>query len=92
MGEPFQHVMDVAELHELARIHHCDFVAEPPNNAEIVADEEEGDAPVAPEPRQQAQDVRFDRHVQRRRRVVEDQQRRFAGERRGDQCALLHPA
>jgi hypothetical protein len=35
----------------------------PLHNAEIVADEEEGDALVAPEPRQQPQDLRFDRHV-----------------------------
>src|SRR5258707_4797547 len=92
MGGPLQHAMDIAELDELARIHDGDVVAEPPNDAEIVADEQKADALVAPEARQQAQDLCLDRDVERSRRLVEDQERRFTGERSGDQRALLHSA
>src|SRR5258705_8727613 len=88
MGGPLQHAMDIAELDELARIHDGDVVAEPPNDAEIVADEQKADALVAPEARQQAQDLCLDRDVERSRRLVEDQERRFTGERSGDQRAL----
>ena len=44
------------------------------------------------QPRQQVEDLRLDRDVQRRGRLVEDQQRRLAGKRGGDQRALLHAA
>src|SRR6516165_3462574 len=84
--------MDIAELDELARIHHRDVVTEPSNDTEIMADEQEGNALVPSEARQQAQDLRLDRDVEGGRRLVEDQERRFADERGGDQRALLHPA
>jgi hypothetical protein len=92
MGGPFEHATDITELNKLARIHYRDIVAEPPNDAEIVADEQEADALVASETRQQAQNLGLDRDVKRRRRLVEDQERRFTGECRGDQRALLHSA
>ena len=40
----------------------------------------------------QRQDLRLDRHIQRRRRFVGDQQARPAGQRHGDHDALLHAA
>ena len=40
----------------------------------------------------QLQDLRLDGHVQRRRRLVRDQQPRVAGQRHGDHHALAHPA
>ena len=92
MRRPIQHAAHAAEFDELAGVHHRDVVAEPPHHAEIVADEQQADALLLPQPRQQAQDLRLHRHVQRRGRFVEDQQRRLAGECRGDQRALLHPA
>src|SRR5271154_618186 len=92
MGGLLQHATDITELDELARIHHRDVIAEPPHDAEIVADKQKGDALVASEARQQAQDLRLDGDVESRRRLVEDQKRRFTGDRRGNQCALFHPA
>src|SRR5271169_1028278 len=87
-----QDVADIPEFDKLARVHHSDVIAEPPHDAEIVTDEQEGDALVASEMRQEAQDLRLDGDVERRRRLVEDEQRRFTGDRGGDQRALLHPA
>src|SRR5260370_914135 len=92
MGGPLQHAPDIAEFDGLARIHHRDVIAEPPDDAEIVADEQEADALVASEARQQAQDLRLDRNVECSGRCIENQKRRIAGESRGDQRALLHPA
>ena len=39
---------------------------------------------------QQLQDLRLQRHVQRRRRLVGDQQFRLSDQRHGDQHALAH--
>ena len=87
-----QHAIYLAELDQLAGIHHRDVIAEPANDAEIVADEQETDAFLASEARQQAQDLRLDSDVERGRRFVEDQERGSASQCRGDQRALLHPA
>jgi hypothetical protein len=40
---------------------------------------------------EQFQDLSLDGHVERRRRLVRDQQRRIARERHGDHHALTHP-
>ena len=47
---------------------------------------------LSPQPRQQAKDLCLHRHVQRRGRLIEDQQRRLARQCRGDQRTLLHAA
>src|SRR6516162_5244556 len=91
MGGLLQHVADVAELDELACIHHGDVIAEPSHDTKIVADEQEGDALVGSEARQQAENLRFDCDVERCRRLVQDKQRRFTSESRSDQRPLLHP-
>ena len=41
---------------------------------------------------QQVEDLRLDRHVERGRRLVGDQQLRLAGQRHGDHHALAHAA
>src|SRR6516164_2139501 len=92
MGGLLQHVADVAELDELACIHHGNVIAEPSHDTKIVADEQEGDALVGSEARQQAENLRFDCDVERCRRLVQDKQRRFTSESRSDQRPLLHPA
>src|SRR5260370_25396900 len=87
-----QDATDIGDFDELARIYRRYVVAEPSYNAEIVADKQQGDTLVASEARQQAQDLRLDGDVERRRRLVKDQKRRFTGNRGGDQRALFHPA
>ena len=84
--------LHIAELDELAGVHHGDAVAEATHNAEVVADEQQADALLVPQSRQQAQDLRLDCHVKRRGRFVENQQRRFTRQSRGDQRPLLHAA
>ena len=49
-------------------------------------------AQLAPQPRQQLQDLRLDGHVERGGRLVGDEQRRPAGERHRDHHALPHAA
>src|ERR1700730_6807028 len=92
MRRLLQNATDFAEFDELARIHHRDIITEPTHDVEIVADKQEGDALVASEARQQAQDLRLDGDVEGRRRLVQNKQRRFTSQCGGDQCALLHPA
>jgi hypothetical protein len=88
-GTP-QHAIYLTQLDQLTGIHHRDAIAEPTNDPEIVADEQQGHTRFAPKARQQAQNLRLDGDVQRGRRLVEDQERGSASQRRGDQRALLH--
>ena len=79
-------------LHRLARVHHADPVAGLQHQPEVVADEEHRGAELAPEILDQLHDPGLDGHVERRRRLVEDQERRLRHQRHGDDDALLLPA
>ncbi len=81
-----------AALHEFPRIHHHDAVGDLGHHAHIVGDEDDGRAVIAPELLDQAQDLGLDRDVERRGRLVGDQERRVAGERHGDHGTLAHAA
>ena len=59
---------------------------------EVVCDEHERQAEAVRQPRQQLEDLRLHHHVERRRRLVGEQDRRVAGERHRDRCALAHAA
>jgi len=52
-------------LDDLPEIHHCDLVAEMLDHAEIVRDEDIGQAALALQPFQQIQDLGLDRDVER---------------------------
>ena len=62
------------------------------DDAHVVRDQEDRRAVVALQPLHQLEDLRLDRHVERRRRLVGDQERRVARERHRDHHALAHPA
>ncbi len=71
-------------FHDAAEIHDQHPVGEIAHDREIVGDEQVGQAKVALEIDQQVQDLRLDRHVERRHRLVAHDQRRPQDERTGD--------
>ena len=85
-------VAGVALLDDLARVHHADPVAQRPDDAEVVGDEQDRGVRLGLERADEVEDARLDRGVEPGRRFVEDEQLRVGGERDGDDDALLHPA
>ena len=79
-------------LDDLAGIHDGHVVAGLGHHAEVVGDEDDGRAGLGAQLGQQIEDLRLDGDVERRGRLVGDQQRRRAGERHGDHHALAHAA
>ena len=62
------------------------------DDAEVVGDEQQRQVERRLHLAQQVENLRLDRHVERRRRFVGDDERGTAGERHRDQHALPHPA
>ena len=81
-----------ALLDHLPGVHHQHAVGDVGDDAEVVGDEHDRRARRVAEVTQLAQDLGLDRHVQRGRRLVGDQQLRRARERHRDHHALAHPA
>ena len=84
-----EHVPDPSCLDRLARIHDGDGIAALEDEPEIVRDEERGGSGSRGQILDQRDDARLDRHVERRRRLVEDQEPRVGEERHRDDDALL---
>ena len=82
----------LALLDDPPEIHHRDAVGDMPHHRQIMRDEEVGEAEFALEILQQVDDLRLDRDIERRHRLVEDQHARLEGERARDADALLLPA
>ena len=76
-------------LHDAPGIHHRDAVAHLADHAEIMADQHERHAEFAAHTVEQLEDLRLDRHVERRGGLVRDQQLGLPGERHGDHHALV---
>ncbi len=66
---------DRAFLHEAAGIEHADPIAQPGDGTEIVADEQDGGAELAPQRVDEIEYLGFDGGVEAGRRLVEDEQR-----------------
>ena len=79
-------------LDDPARVHHRDPVGERRHGRQIVTDPDERGADLADEGLHLGQYLRLDRHVERRRRLVGDDQRRAVQERDRDRHALPHAA
>ena len=60
-----------------------------PNRAQVVRDEQIRQVPLALQPLEQVDDLRLDRHVERRDRLVGDDEVRIGGQRARDADALL---
>ncbi len=66
-------------LHHLSEIHDGDRVSDLRDHTQIVSDEHDRHAQAFLQPAHQVEDLRLDRHIQGRRRLVRDQQRRVTG-------------
>src|SRR6266511_1955008 len=79
---PWRHLDDLAEIHDSNAVGHM------LDNSQIVADEEQREAELPLQILQQIDDLRLDGDVERRDRLVADDQFGFRGERPGDADAL----
>ena len=75
-----------------AEVHHRDAVAEVLDDGEVVGHEQDREAEAPLQVAQQVEDLRADRHVERRHRLVGDEELRLDGEGPGDADALALPA
>ena len=87
-----EQVVAPGPLDHLAGVEDVDRVAEPGHHPEVVGDHHQRRAGLVDQVLEQGEDLRLDGHVQRRRRLVGDQQARLAGQRDGDQRPLPHAA
>src|SRR5579883_1769484 len=79
-------------LDDPSRIHHRDLVGAPGDDAEIMRDEDEGHVALTLFARQEVEDLRLDGDVERRRRLVGDEQLGLARKRNRDRHPLPHAA
>ena len=89
VAHPVEHILDRTGLDRFARIHHRDAVAGLEDQPEIVRHEDHRRAEFLAEPLDQLDDAGLDGNVERRRRLVEQEQRRLRQQRHGDHDALL---
>src|SRR5215470_4213486 len=78
----------LGNLHDAAEIHDGDAVAHPLHHAEVVGDEDVGEAEALLQVDQQLQDLRADGDVERGDRLVEDDQLGLQDEGAGDRQPL----
>ena len=78
----------VGQLDHPADVHHGHAVADVPDHAQIVRDEQIGQPKLRLQIQQQVQDLRLHRDVERRDRLVGDHQARTQGQRARDADAL----
>ena len=78
----------VTDLHDLAEVHHGDLGAEVTHDGQVVGDEEERHVELALDVLEQVDDLRLDRDVERRDRLVRDEHLRVQRQRAGDADAL----
>ena len=85
-------VSGISLLDDLSRVHHGDAIAGLGDDPEVVRDEEERRAEVPAQVGEDAQDLRLDDDVERRRRLVGDQELWPQDERERDHDPLAHAA
>jgi hypothetical protein len=77
-----------SHLDQLAQVHHRNAVAHVPHHREVVGDEDERQPELPLQAAQQVEHLSLDRDVERRDRLVGDQQLRLERDRAGDADAL----
>ena len=82
----------VGLLDDLAGVHDRHPVAHLGDDAQVVGDQHDGRAGLVAQVAHEVEDLRLDRHVEGRRRLVGDQQLGLAGKGHGDHHALGHAA
>ena len=88
MQRPLAQFVAIGGLHHAAEIHDDDARRDVPHHGEVVRDEEIGQAALALQCFQQIDDLPLDRHVERRHRLVADDELRLDRERARDADAL----
>ena len=83
--------LHAALLHDHAVSHDRHPIGEVRDDGQVMADHEHR-RPGPLQTAQQAEDLRGDRRVQRRRRLVRDEEARVRGDRGGDERPLAEPA
>ncbi len=78
----------LGDLDDAAEIHHADAVGHVPDDGEVVADEEIGEAELVLQVAHQIEDLRLHRDVERRSRLVADDELGLGGERARDRDPL----
>ena len=84
MSRRAQYLLGGALLDDPAEIHHGDAMRDLAHHGEVVRDEEIGETPLALQVGEQVEHLRLYRHVQRRHRLVADDERRLDRERARD--------
>ena len=83
MQWPFQHLRNRSLLDHLAGVHHHHAAGHLGHHPQVVGDEQDRQPALLLQPPQQVEDLGLNGHVQRRGRLVGDQQARIASERHG---------
>ncbi len=81
----------IGQLDDPAQIHDGHAVRRVPNGAQVVRDEQIREVPLALQPLHQIEDLRLNRHVERRNRLVSDNEIRIGGEGARNADPLLLP-
>ena len=89
---PGEHLGHRALLRDAAGVHDHDPVARLGDDRQVVGDEDQRQPELGAQVLEQLEDLRLDHDVERRRRLVADDDRRVAGERHRDHRPLAHPA
>ena len=89
---PLDHLARRPALHQHAAVEHRDLVGVLVDERQVVRDEQHREPIVAREGGDDVEHLRLDGHVQRRRRLVGDQQPRLVDQRCRDHHALAHAA
>src|SRR3954447_3783106 len=74
-------VLALRKLDDLAQVHHGHAVAHVPDDGQVVRDEDDREAELALEVAEEVEDLGLDRDVERRHRLVRDDQLRLERER-----------
>ncbi len=85
---PREQVIDRCRLDHTTQVHHDDPIAEVLDDAQVMADKQIGQAQLVAQVHEQIEDLRLNRHVQRRHRFVAHQQFRLHRQRPGNPDAL----
>ena len=92
MFRPVEEVVDGGLLDDLAEVHHVDPIADLGDDAHVVGHPDERGVVLRLEVVDEVEDLPLDGDVERRRRLVGDDERGLTRERHGDENALAHPA
>ena len=92
MAGAFENPVDRPLFHNRARVHHVHSIAKVSHDAEVVGDEKDRCSVLPPNLSHQLQHLRLHGHIERRGRLVGDQQLWLKAQAHGDHGALLHAA